>query len=82
MVYGTRSENFDDAFRNGKMPCGSWHYNAKLTDEDVYEIIHLRKSGFVQSKIAKMFNVGQDQISRICSGKRWRYLKREEVFHL
>lgn len=43
----------------------------KLNVDKVAEIKSLYKKGLTQTKISKLFGVGQDQISRIINGKRW-----------
>ena len=43
---------------------------AKLCEEDVRKIKAMRGS-MSQKKIGEIFGVGQDEISRILSGKRW-----------
>jgi DNA-directed RNA polymerase specialized sigma subunit len=42
----------------------------KLNVENIKEIFRLRESGLKQKNIAKIFNVGQDHISRILNNKR------------
>lgn len=44
---------------------------AKLVPRDVNRIRFLYKSGIVQTELARLFAVGQDQISRIVNFKRW-----------
>ena len=46
-------------------------YRRKLTEENVVLIRQLRKAGKLLTEIAKIFNVEQSTISRICSGERW-----------
>lgn len=45
--------------------------SAKLDYRKVSEIKRLYKNGTIQTAIATMFGVGQDQISRIVNGRRW-----------
>ena len=46
-----------------------------LTQEQVLDIIEKYKTGnFNQSKLGRMFGVGQPQISKILSGNRWSHI--------
>lgn len=48
--------------------------SAKLTSEQVLEIISLFKSGqYTQKQIGIMYNISQQQISRIITGQRWKH---------
>ncbi|MEN9924154.1 MAG: Deep-sea thermophilic phage [Pseudomonadota bacterium] len=71
----TRAENMNHAYANGlKVPVkGSRHGRSKLTEEQVAEIKALGGT-LSQHQIAKRFGVGQPQIHRILSGRRWAHL--------
>lgn len=45
--------------------------SAKLTKDQVLQIIAMSKKGISQSKISKLFPVRQQQISRILRGEKW-----------
>lgn len=45
--------------------------NVKLTPRDVLEIRRLRGDGWSQSRLAKQFKVGINQIGKICRGEAW-----------
>lgn len=64
--YGTAKDNVIDSFKNGKHTRGE-----ALTIEMVNEIKEFLKTGLSQSRIAKIFNVGQPHVSRIKNDKRW-----------
>ena len=64
----TNQENCIHAMLSGK---GA----SKLKPEHVLEIRKLSKTGMAQFEIAKMFEIGQSQVSRIASGKRWNYMQ-------
>lgn len=51
-------------------PRGQKHPVAKLKDENIDEILALRKSGLAYDKIGKKYNVSGSLIHKICSGKR------------
>jgi hypothetical protein len=59
--------------RMKSMTRGQRHPASKLTDTDVSEIL---SSAETQQVLAERFGVGQDQISRIKSGKRWAHMRR------
>ncbi|MDE2095642.1 MAG: HNH endonuclease [Patescibacteria group bacterium] len=71
LFLGTHAENMKDAKTKGRMASGSNHPRAKLNDNDIRTIRHLRKTGRKQEDIAKLFGVSACQISSICSGKSW-----------
>jgi group I intron endonuclease len=49
---------------------------AKLTKDNVIEIIRLLKLGYSQRKIAKMFHVTRTTISKIQTGQSWKEIER------
>jgi hypothetical protein len=54
---------------------GQSHGMSKLQDKDATEIRRLYETGqYTQRKIADMFGVGPDQISRIVTRSRWRHV--------
>lgn len=71
----TRSENGAHAYRTGlSVPRrGSRHGRSKLTEDQIREIRELDGTA-TQREIAAKFGVGQPQIYRILSGKRWAHL--------
>lgn len=50
---------------------GEGNPSAKLTSTQVTEIRVLRKQGFGQSQIAKMFGISRSQVARIEHGESW-----------
>ena len=58
---------------------GEEHYNTKLTEENVLDILELLKTTKMsQEKIAKLFNVKQITISNIKTGRSWTHLTKFE----
>lgn len=53
---------------------GSHHTNAKLTEEDVVDILALAESGVTQVEISQRFGVSQPQISMIIRRKAWSHV--------
>ncbi len=70
LFLGTAQDNTNDAKAKRRMHVGESNYNAKLTDEIVGAI---KASDESQSALARTYGVSQSIISRIKSGKAWRY---------
>ena len=68
---GTKLDNNRDAHKKGRRPNGEKSHFAKLTESQVISILNDTRKQF---EIAKDYNVGQDHISRIKSGKQWKHL--------
>lgn len=66
--YGTRTENILDVYKQG----GCWR---KLSIDDVYAIRHGLFCGMKGSELARMFNVSQNAISCIKTGRTFSWLK-------
>lgn len=75
---GTNSDNTRDAYSknrmNGAFGKGESHPNTHLTLQDVLWIKE-HHNKFKQKDIAKLFNTGQQTISRIVNGQRWGHVK-------
>lgn len=74
---GTNADNMADMAqkgrRKGKMQ-GTAHFRTHLTDEDVIAIRCLR-GRLSQKETARIFGIGQPQVSFIQLGKGWRHVK-------
>lgn len=57
------------------MPKGEANYNARLTDDLVRDIRHLRATGLSTARIAKQLGFGKSTIKRVVSGKSWRHVE-------
>lgn len=53
---------------------GEKHNHAKLTEEQIVEIVNLIKEGNLQKDVANLFKVDPSTISDIKRGKRWPHL--------
>ena len=58
----------------GIFRCGEENRNAKLIEEDVQTIRRLLEIGYMQKEVAEVFKVSQDTISKINTGKTWRWM--------
>jgi hypothetical protein len=65
---GTQRENLEDMSRKNRS-------TAKLTREEVKEIVEKYKAGRAQRPLADEYNVHQTTISHIICGKQWKTLK-------
>ncbi len=76
LFLGTRADNSEDAVVKGRMArqIGERNSRAKLTEDDVREIVRLRKTGLTQQAIADLYNVSQVRVSSIMLGKSWSHL--------
>lgn len=71
----TRSENIRHADETGLRNIkGKNNPQAKLTDEEVLEILQMLDAGVPQWKIAEKFNVDRTTISAIKTGRSWSHL--------
>ena len=72
----SRTENvqhsYDTGLRHGL--AGEKSGNAKLTDNQVYEIRKMASQGFPSAQIAHLFNVTPQNVSHIRNGKAWKHL--------
>jgi len=66
--YGTYSQNYEDAIRNGRVRYGERHYRAKLTEEAVREI---RESKLTMKQLAILYGVSPTTIHNAKHGRNW-----------
>lgn len=74
LFLGTHAENMRDKVLKGREydRRGEKNPNVKITWKKVAEVIRLVKSGKTQVEVAGMFDLSQNAVSRIVSGKSWR----------
>lgn len=77
--WATRKENIADKKRHGTQLQGEDHPLAKLSEEDVVKIRRMLMSGMKNCEIAEQFNVLPNCISRIKTGKRWKFSRKGQV---
>ena len=68
LAYGTKLENGADKKRHGHSLTGEKNKNAKLTEEQVVDILRSIESG---RTLARCYGVNRDTISNIRRGKAW-----------
>lgn len=72
LSWGTDAENHADKVMKGRQNKGERHPLAKLSMEDVVEIKRLHSEGMTQRKLSEIYDISNQQISRIINNKRWR----------
>lgn len=80
LYLGTKKDNTRDRFArnpNTRNGCGSSHYNAKLSEVDVLNIIVDRELGLTRSctRVAKAYGVSNQLIANIWAGRKWQHLR-------
>lgn len=75
LSYGTPSKNHgEDRHRDGTMPMGSLHGNAKLTEEMVRECRIRIASGASWSALGREFGVSRTAMRNAVTGKTWKHV--------
>lgn len=75
LEWGTQKENMEDSVVHGTSNRGDRNGQAKVSRNDVCEIIaRYRQGGVTQAQLGEEYGVNHAQINRILSGKRWRWL--------
>lgn len=70
----TYKENMSHAVKTGLNNMkGTNHHKAKLNDNDI-RTIRKSRNKISQSKLGEMFNVSQQHINKIMTGKRWEHI--------
>jgi hypothetical protein len=74
LVWGTPSENQKDAVRQGTHfqvdNSGEKHGNCKFLDQEIMEMIDLRKHGFKYKEISDLYDINKNYLESICNGRR------------
>ncbi len=74
----TRSDNMLHCFRELNPSLnrvrGTQHHKAKLTPQDVENIVKLSRAGSSQREIAQMYGVSKNSIRLILKGKNWKHV--------
>ena len=73
--YGTPLENMRDKYKDGTVPYGTKHGNARLTEEKVLEARKRWREGEPQINIAREFNVAARTLHRAIHGMTWAHVR-------
>lgn len=68
LAWGTRQQNVDDTRRHGRLRQGETHHTAKLTDQQVQEIIARRHAGERILALAKTFGISRGYCWQLIHG--------------
>lgn len=68
---GTDLDNSNDKYARGRGNVGERGGNARLTEEQVREILAMRERGFTYPAIARHFGIHKNYPEMICRGIRW-----------
>lgn len=88
LFLGTQADNMADMHKKGReshkgagesTPRGTEHHNARITEEQVVEILNLRNQGLSYRKIAERFDFFPQSIGEICRGETWKHVQRPEI---
>jgi len=71
---GTQQQNIDDMKAAGRQSRGSKRYNAKLSDENVREILRACEAGESTRALARRFGVCQATIAHVTRGAAWQHV--------
>lgn len=74
LVYGSGSENYEDAVSHGTATVGEKHYNAVLTVEAVLEIRNRAAAGEKASAIARSLDIKYPTVLAVVNRKTWRHV--------
>lgn len=74
LEYLTHKANMGHAAENGLMASGERAGGAKLTEQDIREILRMHKRGFSNRGIAEIFGVDNSTVCVITQGKTWKHL--------
>lgn len=74
LCYGTSAQNKADQARDGTMPRGASHGNAKLTEQTAKEIRRRYELGESQDALARVYGVSQTCVSVLIRRKLWRHV--------
>lgn len=69
LIAATQKENLEDCYMKGR------NSNAKLTVDQVREILHLHQHGHASRELAQKFNVKICTIQGVVSGRTWGFVK-------
>lgn len=72
--YGTRSSNHHDKIRDGTDNRGEKNPQSKLTRKDIADVLSMSEAGHVQRVIASKFQIAQQTVSEIVTGKIWSHI--------
>ncbi len=73
---GTKEMNASDARSKGLTLQGARNPGAKLSEDQVRELLRLAEEGTSKAALAGQFGIGRSQVTRIVRGRKWAHLWR------
>lgn len=74
----TPKKNIGHAIENGLMDTrGEAHGRSKIKDDDVIEIVAMRRAGAKVREVAARFKIAESRVSAIANGKAWKHIARD-----
>lgn len=74
LLLGTVLDNSRDQRERGRTVVGTRNGRAKMVESDIPFVRHWLSLGYMQSEIAKCFQVDRQQIYKIAHGKHWKHV--------
>lgn len=74
LFLGTQDDNMRDASEKLRCHIGEKNYNAKLTEEQVKQIVQLANENMTRKELGQRFGVSRQTINSIINGHDWKYL--------
>jgi len=74
LFLGSQKDNISDCLSKQRFAVGSRQGSSKLTDEKVRRMRALKKEGYSDGELGKIFGVNQTTVSRIIRRKYWAWL--------
>lgn len=74
LFIGNQLDNMRDAAAKGRVRKGVEHHGAKFTEDDIREILRLKKEGATVLQIAESFSFPYQTIYKIFTRTRWRHV--------
>lgn len=71
---GTREQNMADCIERGRTQRGAAHHAAKLTAENVLDIVRRVEAGERRSDVARLYQIAPSQITAIMRGTTWSHV--------
>jgi hypothetical protein len=75
LFLGTHADNLSDMSKKGRIPHGSTHHRAKLTEQDVTNIRREYAEGDVsQAELSRRYGIQSSPMCKVIHRKSWRHV--------
>lgn len=80
LFLGTNTDNMQDAAKKDRISFGDRHWKARLTEQEVKEILRLNQLGSVtKTSLARQFGVSLTHLCAITNGRKWQRNSRVDI---